>query len=108
MQVHPLYLKELRSRNDPNILSKSTLEHYLKLDPTMYIDYVRKRFSDGSNNWCYKMKYSKLGIDMIRVVENAGETKESIDKRVVEAYTKMGVNITPEPPKATNPDDLPF
>lgn len=112
MQVHPLYLKELRSRNDPNILSKSTLEHYLKLDPNMYVDYVRKRFSDGSNNWCYKMKYAKLGIDMIRVKQDATESNVQLELRMKSVYKEMGVDIgnisTESPNKEDNKDDTGF
>jgi len=112
MQVHPLYLKELRSRNDPNILSKSTLEHYLKLDSSMYIDYVRKRFSDGSNNWCYKMRYSKLGIDMIRLRQEALEGDDKYDKRLVSKYKEMGVDIGSNMPydnkNKNNDEDMPF
>ncbi len=112
MKVYPLYLKELRSRNDPNILSKSTMEHYLKLDPTMYVEYTRKRFSDGSNNYCYKMKYSKLGIDMIRIVQNAMESNEQLEVRMEKVYKEMGVDITPNNSqsvkKEDNADDMPF
>lgn len=93
MNVHPLYIKELRSRNDTNFLSKSTMEHYLKQDARTFISYERKRFDDGSNNWCYKMKYANLGIDIIRVKEFAAETPDKYQKRANERYKEMGVAV---------------
>ncbi len=81
MQVHPLYMKELRQRGDANVLAKPTLEHYLKLDKGVYIDYVRKRFHDGSNNWCYKMKYEKLKIDLIKLHMHENESAAQFESR---------------------------
>lgn len=81
MQVHPLYMKELRQRGDANYLAKPTLEHYLKLDKGVYIDYERKRFKDGSNNWCYKMKYEKLNIDLIKLHMHDNESTEQFELR---------------------------
>lgn len=75
-QVHPLYLKELRSRNDPHWLDKPTLEHYLEMDAAIFSEKVKKRFSDGSNTWCYKFVYRNLGINLIR--KGSGETEESV------------------------------
>ena len=92
MQVHPLYVKELKNRGDANFLSKSTLEHYLTLDPTVYVDHVRKRFSDGSNNWCYKMKYNKLGIDLIRLQKTHGMNAGQHDYELQQKYREMGVD----------------
>jgi len=105
MQVHPLYMKELRQRGDVNILAKPTLEHYLKLDKTVYCDYTRKRFPDGSNNWCYKMKYAKLGIDLIKI---KGElmTAEQKELALANKYQEMGIQAELELKPAE--DELPF
>ncbi|MFC4230600.1 hypothetical protein ACFOW1_01770 [Parasediminibacterium paludis] len=108
MNVHPLYVKELKSRGDVNYLSKSTMEHYLKQDAKTYLGYERKRFEDGSNNWCYKMKYANLGIDMIRVKEYGGENPVEYEKRLQRRYEEMGVPMEPykirdKPEKTTNP-----
>lgn len=89
-QVHPLYVKELKNRGDLNFLSKSTIEHYLKLDNTVYVDYVRKRFKDGSNTWTYKMKYVKLGIDLIKIKETH-LTDEQKTQNLKMKYAEMGV-----------------
>ena len=98
MQVHPLYMKELRQRGDGNVLAKPTLEHYLKLDKGIYVDYVRKRFNDGSNNWCYKMKYEKLNIELIKVHMHENESASQFEsRRKHELYKKTG--------KAESPDD---
>jgi hypothetical protein len=89
-QVHPLYVKEMISRRDMNYLSKSTLEHYLKLDKTVYAGEPRKRFSDGSNTWTFQMKYSKLGIDLIKI---KGDMM-SIDQKenaLAAKYKEMGI-----------------
>lgn len=76
MQVYPLYMKEMRQRGDANVLAKPTLEHYLKLDKTVFVDQKRKRFSDQSNNWCMVFKYQKLHdlfqVDLIRVKRMEG------------------------------------
>lgn len=96
MQVHPLYVKELKARNDAVYLSKSTLEHYLKLDHTLYVDYVRKRFKDGSNNWCYKMKYARLNIDMLKIKPDAAENNEQFKARAAKRYEEMGVQVDNE------------
>lgn len=93
MQVHPLYVKELKNRGDMNFLSKSTLEHYLKLDNTVYVDYVRKRFKDGSNNWCYKMKYNKLGIDLIKLKHGDVLNDDQKEKALDLKYKEMGVHV---------------
>ncbi len=91
MQVHPLYVKELKQRGDNNFLSKSTLEHYLKLDNTVFVEYVRKRFSDGSNNWCYKMKYAKLNIDLIKLKQESTENNAQFTARTEKVYKEMGI-----------------
>lgn len=103
MQVHPLYMKELRQRGDANVLAKPTLEHYLKLDKTVYVDYVRKRFADGSNNWCYKMKYSKIGVDLIKV-HSEHFTAEQKEHALKTKYREMGVDA--EPSTLVQPSDF--
>lgn len=91
MQVHPHYLKEMRQRGDANALAKPTIEHYLKLDKSVFIEYVRKRFPDGSNNWTYKMKYNRLGIDLIRV-KGMFSTDEQKAAALKEKYHEMEVD----------------
>lgn len=101
MQVHPFYMKELKQRGDPNYLAKSTLEHYLTLDKSIYIDHVRKRFPDGSNTWAYKLKYGKIGVDLIRI---KGEfTADQRAARLAERYTEMGVVIDPAKQEGDKP-----
>lgn len=90
-QVQPLYQKEMISRRDMNYLSKSTLEHYLQLDKTSYAGNVRKRFNDGSNTWCYKIKYSKLGIDLIKIKSDLMNTEQK-ELHLAQKYKEMGVD----------------
>lgn len=103
MQVHPLYQKELRQRGDANVLAKPTLEHYLKLDKSIYVDYVRKRFSDGSNNWCYKMKYAKLGIDLIKIHSDIMSSDQK-DIALQSKYIEMGIETTSNIAETDAPD----
>lgn len=105
MQVHPMYMKEVRQRGEANALSEPTLRHYLKMDKTVYIDEKRKRFPDGSNNWCYKMKYAKLGIDLIKIKGDM-QTAEQKDLSLIAKYKEMGVDIEVELKPAE--DELPF
>jgi len=98
-EVHPLYQKELRNRNDPNILDKSTLEHYITMDKNKYIDKVRMRFDDGSNTWCQQFKYSELDIDLIRIVDE-GEMKAK--------YKEMGMEYIDQNEENAKNNDLPF
>lgn len=78
-QVHPLYQKELRARNDPHFLDKATLEHYLEMDAALFAEKTRCRFKDGSNTSTYKFVYRNLGINLMR--KKAGETEEQIQNR---------------------------
>lgn len=102
--VHPLYQKELRARNDPHSLDKSTLEHYLEMDSTIFVERTRRRFSDGTNTSAVKFIYSAIGINLIR----------DPDKAVAEMREKQMSRITTEPGEQANlnlttpPDDLPF
>jgi hypothetical protein len=106
MQVHPMYMKELRQRGDANVLAKPTLEHYLKLDKTVFSGYERKRFADGSNNWCYKMKYAKLAIDLIKISKSDVMTLDQKELALHSKYKEMGV----DPGFEVNPEEgeLPF
>ena len=45
--VHPLYLKELRSRGDNHFLSISTLENYIKNDKSSFISSEKKKSFEG-------------------------------------------------------------
>lgn len=93
-QVHPLYMKELKQRGDPNYLAKPTLEHYLSLDKTIFIDHIRKRFPDGSNSWTYKLKYNKVGVDLIRI-KGEGMSADQRNSHLASKYGEMGIEIDP-------------
>ncbi len=109
MKVYPFYMKEMRQRGDAHVLSKPTLEHYLKLDKTVFTDYMRKRFADSSNNWCYKMKYDKLGIDLIKVKRYDHASMEQHQYEVDKKYSEMGINLNGhEAPKTLEEEELPF
>lgn len=93
IQVQPLYQKELIQRRDANFLSRSTLEYYLKLDNGVYAGYERKRFPDGSNTWCFKMKYDKLGIDLFKAPTiDSGENEVFFKRRFDRAYEMAGID----------------
>jgi hypothetical protein len=64
--VYGFYVKELRLRNDPNILQKSTLENYLMSDKKSFIQKAKKQFEDGSYTHSLIFKYNTLGINLIR------------------------------------------
>jgi hypothetical protein len=104
-KVHALYVKEMIAQRDANYLQRNTLEFYLKLDKQSFVDYTRKRFDDGSNNWCYKMKYSRLGIDMLKLKPHSTETTEQFNIRANDTYQKMGLHNEPEPKET---EGLPF
>lgn len=95
MQVYPFYMKEMRQRGDANQLAKPTLEHYLKLDKSMFVGYVRKRFPDQSNNWCFQMKYQKLQelfqLDLIRVKKDNFDSGLDHLKKIEAKQKEMGV-----------------
>ncbi len=103
MQVHPIYADSLTRRRDPNILSKSTLEYYLTLDKTVYLAHERKRFEDGSNNWCYVFKYSALKIDMIKVIPG-GMSAVQLEEELQRKYREMGVADSVPIPETSTPD----
>lgn len=93
--VHPLYEKELIQRRDLTSLSKPTLEHYLKLDKTIFIDHSKKKFEDGTYTWAFKMKYSKLNIELI-TVEKGMMNNYQHESKIREKYKDMGVDYMPE------------
>jgi hypothetical protein len=112
--VHPLYTKEMISQRDANVLAKSTLEYYLKLDKSIYVDKKKKRFADGSNADCMQFVYNRLGIDLIRIfAENEYITPEQRAVRYEMKYREMGLdangNPLPVSPSAKSPptDDTP-
>jgi len=90
------YAKELRQRNDPNILAKSTLENYLESDKSTFIKKSKKMFSDGSYQWTWVFDYAKLEINLLRI-EDATERKRKMKE--------MGVAVadTEELQPAFNP-----
>lgn len=107
-QVHPLYQKELRSRNDPHALDKATLEHYLEMDASIFIEKVRKRFSDGSNTWAYKFIYRNLKINLMK--KQDGESIEAMEMRekLMMQTADEGVILNSGEAKQVTDDDLPF
>jgi hypothetical protein len=101
--VHPLYTKEMIAQRDANVLAKSTLEYYLKLDKSIYVDKKKKRFPDGSNADCMQFVYNRLGIDLIRIfAENEHLTAEQRAIRYEMKYREMGMDVNgnalPVPP----------
>ena len=107
-QVHPLYQKEMIARRDMNYLPKGTMEHYLKLDKSIFVAHTRKRFDDGSNSSCYQLRYNKLNIDLIKVTNNA-LTPDQKEYVLNEKYKEMGVFIESESIlKTEEEDELPF
>ena len=109
MQVHPAYQKEMRQRGEANVMTKPTLEHYLQLDKSVYSGYVRKRFPDGTNSWTHKLKYAKLGIDLIKIKNDLG-TIEQKEYELKMKYREMGVDDGSDqnPEIVTAEEELPF
>lgn len=93
-----LYQQEMRQRNDANALNKASLEDYLKLDKTTFIERKKKQFIDGSYTHCMVFNYPKLDINLISMGNASQETIES-------RYREMGVDI---PNKSFNqtPDEI--
>jgi len=81
------YAKEMRQRNDPNILHKSTLESYLSSDQKSFIEKTKKQFADGSYTYAMIFKYKELGINLIR----RADRNEAIAK-----MKEMGVDVPDE------------
>jgi energy-coupling factor transporter ATP-binding protein EcfA2 len=94
MQVHPLYIKEMHAQRDINLLAKSSLEYYLKLDKNSFLEKRRQRFDDGSNQDCYVFKYTALNINLIKSVSKPGEFLSDEQKayRTLAKYREMGLD----------------
>ncbi|HEX8315678.1 MAG TPA: hypothetical protein VF609_11825 [Flavisolibacter sp.] len=97
MQIYPHYMKELRQRGDANVLGKSTLDYYLRLDKSIYVDYKKKRFEDDSNNWCLVFKYVRLQelyqLDLIRVKKEHGWNGLDQINKLEAKQKEMGVYV---------------
>jgi len=104
-KVHPHYLKEMRLRGDMNYLSKPTMEHYLQLDKTVFSEYKKMRFEDGSNNYVYKMKYNRIGVDLIKVKKKDWETIEQHTRQLEMKMKEMG---EPVEEQANGAESTPF
>lgn len=119
--VSPLYEKEMRMRNDANVLQKSTLLNYLEIDKSKYVTKTKRKFRDGSYTWCMVFNYVKLDINLIK--QEVGQTADDVAAK----YRDMGIDTsedtnaavqekltfeTSNPTQITTtndtPDDLPF
>lgn len=110
-QVQPLYQKEMIERRDMNYLAKPTLEHYLSIDTSVFVGREKKRFDDGSNTWCFKMKYAKLGIDLIRMKKMEYESIEQHTARLENKYREMAGHVNgtgTAPAEKVNDEEVPF
>ena len=85
--VFGLYAKEMRQRNDPNVLQKSTLENYLSSDTRIFVEKARRQFQDGTYLHAMVFKYRELGINLIR----RADRKDTIEK-----MKEMGVDVPDE------------
>lgn len=85
-----LYQKELRQRNDPNYLQKSTLENYIQINQKQFISRSKKMFPDGSYTWAFAFQYSELDINLIRFQPNT-PLFEQINK-----YRDMKIDVPEE------------
>ncbi|CAN5398325.1 hypothetical protein BH11BAC5_BH11BAC5_48680 [soil metagenome] len=61
--VHPLYVKHLVSLKDQHILTKDTLENYIRSDKNIFIGRLRKQFSD-LYAYGFAVKFEKLQIEI--------------------------------------------
>lgn len=106
--IHPLYLKELKLRNDSNGLTTvESLRHYLSLDKQIYVEEKRQRFPDGSNSRCDKLKYLPLNIELplFEDEDNYGSSETDKIARFDSKYREMGIDTGNV--KNLN-DELPF
>ncbi len=104
-KAHPQYIKEMRMRGDMNYLSKSTMEHYLQLDKTVFVEHKKRRFADGSNNWVYQMKYNRIGIDLIKIQKKEYENAEQHN---IQLEMKMKEMDNPKPIVGGKVESAPF
>ncbi|HYC27878.1 MAG TPA: hypothetical protein VEB42_03665 [Chitinophagaceae bacterium] len=95
MQVYPHYMKEMRQRGDANVLAKPTLDYYLRLDKSVFVEYKKKRFDDQSNNWCLMFKYARLQelfqLDLIRVKKDHWDSGLDQINKLEAKQKEMGV-----------------
>ncbi|MNE58548.1 hypothetical protein D3C80_1535860 [compost metagenome] len=98
--MYPHYAKELRQRNDPNVLDKSTLENYLETDTRSFISKRKKSFSDGSYTWCVEVKYREININLIRITDQALRRAKFIEMGIQEEEAnEPTINIFTESPQ---------
>jgi DNA-directed RNA polymerase subunit F len=102
--LYPLYVREMVAQKDPNILSKETLDNYLKTD-RRFSKHVKKQFGDQFT-WCMSFLYADLGIDLIR---------DADPNMLARKYVEMGVQTEiskPDPElqyvNQVEPDKAPF
>lgn len=119
--VHPMYQKELRARNDPHSLDKSTLEHYLEMDATVFAEKTRIRFANGTNTSCFKFIYNAIGINLIRETDEATakrretemsqpqpEAQQPGEQTGIDFSKHLKKNKTNTDTTTPNNDDIPF
>jgi hypothetical protein len=87
-----LYEKEMRMRNDPNTLQKSTLENYLQIDKSKFICRTKKKFDNGSYTHCMVFNYQALDINLIK--KHEGMSNEDVAMK----YHEMGINLDDDSP----------
>lgn len=96
--VHPLYLKELRSRGDNHFLSISTLENYIKTDKSTFVSSEKKKNFEGLYTTCYQVIYDKLGIDLIKNTDGPGYFNNNLN----------GNSALSNQLQEAEPEELPF
>lgn len=93
-RTHGYYIKEMIARRDNNQLSKGTIEHYFGVNTESFIEKTRKRFPDGTNVNAWKFRYNKLGIDLIKI-SNQAYTEDQKNAELNKKYMEMGVEHDP-------------
>lgn len=93
-RTHGYYQKEMIARRDNNHLSKGTIEHYFSVNTESFVEKTRKRFPDGTNVNAWKFRYSKLGVDLIKI-SNQAFTEEQKTAALNQKYMEMGVPHDP-------------
>jgi DNA primase catalytic core len=90
--IHPLYVNEMQQRKDANYLLKPTMEHYLSLDKTVFIEKCKCKFDDGSYTHTMVFKYKPLDIDLIKIIDPHLRAKKreemGLDKEDEEDFEK--------------------
>lgn len=93
-RTHGYYQKEMIARRDNNHLSKGTIEHYFSVNTESFVEKTRKRFPDGTNVNAWKFRYNKLGIDLIKI-SNQAMTEDQKNAELNKKYREMGVPHDP-------------